>query len=88
MKCQYVDDSGNQCSNESTRDIRVVTARRGWRLFLCDEHIVQATQELRAMSDRIAQEEVPVDPFKHYPDSVQDTLARIQKRIEKESEQR
>lgn len=57
MKCQYVGDTG-QCQQEATRDIRVVTARKGWRLFLCSEHVEIEMEKLRAVVDQLAREEV------------------------------
>lgn len=52
MRCQYIDDSG-QCQKEATRDIRVVTARYGLRIFLCLEHVEVEMQKLRTMVDRL-----------------------------------
>jgi hypothetical protein len=57
MKCQHMTDSG-QCEKEATRDIRVVTTRRGWKIFLCSEHVEIEMEKLRKVVDQIAHEEV------------------------------
>lgn len=57
MKCQHTGD-GEPCPKEATRDIRVVTARRGWRLFLCEDHVGVVTRKIEAIIDQLAVEEV------------------------------
>ena len=57
MKCQHMADNV-QCQQESTRDIRVVTSKRGWRIFLCDEHADRGIQSIRESLDRMALEPV------------------------------
>ena len=57
MQCQHVTDSG-QCREEATRDIRVVTSRKGWRIFLCDAHADRGIQIIREALDKMAIEQV------------------------------
>ncbi len=58
MKCQYVGDGGKQCDCEATRDIRVKSAKIGWRFFLCDDHVEEVTKQLRTYIDKVAREQV------------------------------
>jgi hypothetical protein len=56
MQCQHMSDNV-QCAKEATRDIRVVTSRRGWRIFLCAEHVEIELDKLRKVIDQLAQAE-------------------------------
>jgi len=57
MQCQHV-DKGKQCESEATRDIRVRSARQGWRIFLCDAHADRGIQIIRDTLDKMAIEQV------------------------------
>jgi len=58
MRCQHINDAtGLQCDEQATRDIRIRTARQGWRLFLCSEHYEEEVETIRAYIDRMATEQ-------------------------------
>lgn len=58
MWCQYIGENGVQCFKQATRDIRVKAGNIGWRLFLCEDHVIEETQRIRARVDQLALEKV------------------------------